>query len=432
MAPTLITRGSGRSTERRWAIAAVVLWVAVGLLTAFYFLDGEEPGSASAAGDSGPGSTLTAAAGSTTTTALLTTTTTEPPSTTTTTKAPVTTTTTVPPLLTVAASGDVLGERGPGYFMDDHGGEAVFAQVRPLLESAHLAFVNVEGPISDKGTRATWKEYTFRGRLELAEGLASAGIDIISLANNHSMDYGAKALLDTFPRLRKAGVQWAGAGADAAAASAPALLITPAGIVALLAYTDIIPGGFTATSESPGVNATTPDRKKILKAVAAAAAWADYVIVSFHWGEEYTGTANADQRKLAHQVVDAGADLVLGHHPHVLQGFELYRDRLIAYSLGDFVWDHNRPVTGETVIVRVTVPRTGPPALEAVPVYLDEVTGVPSPVTGDHAASILNRLAAYSAALGMHLTITDDRAVYQPALTTAAEMGAGAAPPSGR
>ena len=193
-----------------------------------------------------------------------------------------------------------------------------------------------------------------------------------------------------------------------------AMLITPAGIVAVLAFTDIIPGGFTAGKETPGVNATTPDRKKILSAVKAANEKADYVIVSFHWGEEYTGQASRDQRKLAHQVVDAGADLVLGHHPHVLQGLELYRNRLIAYSLGDFVWDHYRPVTGETVILQITVRPAGPPSFVATPIYLDEVTGVPYPVTGDHAASILGRLAQYSSDLGLQLTIEGDRASFEP------------------
>jgi len=162
------------------------------------------------------------------------------------------------------------------------------------------------------------------------------------------------------------------------------------------------------------VNGATPDRKKILSAVKAADEKADFVIVSFHWGEEYTGTANRDQRDLAHQVVDAGADLVLGHHPHVLQGVEVYRDRLIAYSLGDFVWDHYRPITGEAVILRSRIPRAGPSSFEAVPIYLDEVTGVPAPVTGEHAAAILDRLAMYSTDLGLQPTVSGGRAYFGP------------------
>jgi len=425
MVRTVMTSGTTRSTERWWTAAAVVLWIAAIALAVFYFFGNDGAGSATAmqttvtsATTPGNGPTQAAAVSSSTTATAEGPAGTEAPTTTTvpattTTVAP-TTTTTVPPPLTVAASGDVLGERGPGYFMDKNGGAAVFEKVKPLLEPAMLSFVNVEGPISTTGTRASWKEYTFRGRPALADGLASAGIDVISLANNHSMDYGAKALLDTFVRLNDVGVQWAGAGANSAEAAAPAMLITPAGIVAVLAFTDIIPGGFAAGSKSPGVNVTTPDRKKILSAVEAANKKADFVIVSFHWGEEYTGQAARAERKLAHQVVDVGADLVLGHHPHVLQGLELYRNRLIAYSLGDFVWDHYRPVTGETVILQIAMQRAGPPSFVAIPIYLDEVTGVPYPVTGDHAASILGRLAQYSSDLGLQLTIDGDRATFAP------------------
>ena len=325
------------------------------------------------------------------------------------------------PVLTVAASGDVLGDRGVGLFIDKKGAAPLFANVRPIFEQCSIAFLNLEGPISDKGSRASWKEYTFEARTELAEGLAAGGIDVVSLANNHAMDYGSKALLDTFVRLRAAGVHYAGAGADAAAASAPSMLITPAGMVAVLAFTDIIPGGFAAGSDSPGVNTTTPDRKAMIAAVQKAAKKAKYVICSFHWGEEYKGRPNATQRELAHAVIDAGADLVLGHHPHVLQGFEIYKDRLIAYSLGDFVWDHYSQETGETVIVQVSIPGKGAPSFQLTPIYLDEVTGVPSPVTGDHATSILERVAGYSADLGVKLTIKDDHAYYEPQAASASE-----------
>jgi poly-gamma-glutamate synthesis protein (capsule biosynthesis protein) len=180
----------------------------------------------------------------------------------------------------------------------------------------------------------------------------------------------------------------------------------------VLAFTDIIPGGFAAGSDTPGVNATTPNRKKLLADIAAADKRADYVIVSFHWGTEYESRANREQRRLAHQVIDAGADLVIGHHPHVIQGLELYRDRLIAYSLGDFVWDHYSVETGETFVLQVTAPRAGPPSAMMAPVYLDESTGVPEPVTGKHAASILSRLARLSSDLGVELMVSGDRAFF--------------------
>jgi len=346
-------------------------------------------------------------------------TTTAPPTTSLTTSSTTTSSTTTTeaptPALVVAASGDVLADRLVGAFIDSNGGEAVFANVRPLLESAHLAFVNLECPLSDDGSRDPHKEYTFLGRSALVDGLVSAGIDVVSLANNHAVDFGRAALLDTIARLDQAGVNHAGAGADAQAAAAPTLLITPAGVVAFLAYTEIIHPGFPATADRAGVNPAT-NREKLLAAIASANEKADFVVVSFHWGTEYTTQPSREQRRLAHEAVDAGADLILGHHPHVLQGLEIYRERLIAYSLGDFVWDHHSRETGETVVLRVSLTPGEPPTIEATPVYLDDSTGVPAPVSGNAADVILSRLSRLSAGLGLEMARSGDTAVYTPSV----------------
>ena len=198
--------------------------------------------------------------------------------TTTSTQSPTTSTTAQKGYLTVAAGGDVLGDRQVGDFIDKKGGPAVFAGVRPYLEKADVAFANLECPVSTKGTAVKTKKYTFRGRPQLVDGLVSAGIDVMSLANNHSLDYGTAALLDTVSRLDQAGVAHAGAGANAKAAQAPAILDTPAGTVAVLAFTDIIPGGFAAGPKTAGVNPASPDRARVLASIKTAAAKADYVI----------------------------------------------------------------------------------------------------------------------------------------------------------
>lgn len=430
------SRFRGVFTNRFLVISAAVLWlVAVALATAYAWphlgvggLGEPDPAEAvvatgweenrdPSAAEASSGPTLptdadppAGAAASTSTTAVVTT---SLPTTTTTSPPPSTTTTTAPPPpLFIAAGGDVLGDRGVARFIDKNGGEAVFAAVRPFLEPAHLAFVNLESPLSDKGTRATWKEYTFRSRAALIDGLISAGIDMVSLANNHTVDYGHAALLDTIARLDKAGVAHAGAGADRSEAEAPAILISPAGTVAFLAVTAIIPGGFAATDKQPGVFATWPNWDRVLSSISSAAERVDYVVVSIHWGVEYTPHANGDQRRMAHQMVDAGADLILGHHPHVLQGLELYKDRLIAYSLGDFVFDHYSRATGEAFVLQVHVAKEGPPSFVVIPVYADDTTGVPDPVYGKEAAVILDRLAKVSAALGLEVGRDGDRAVF--------------------
>ena len=314
--------------------------------------------------------------------------------------------------LTIAAAGDVIGDRDVGTFIDANGGEAVLAGVARLLRESQVAFVNLESPLSNKGARNAAKDVTFRGRPALVQGLRTAGVDVVSLANNHALDWGSKALLDTVTRLDAAGIAHAGAGGDLAGARAPALLKTTSGTVAVLAYTLILPGGFAAGSDRAGVNPGSGHRERLLADITAAAKRADWVVVSFHWGIEYTGQASREQRELAHDAVDAGADLVIGHHPHVLQGLELYRNKLIAYSLGDFVFDHYSRATGETVVLEIELSSVGPPSVRVTPVYLSDSHGIPKVVAGTEARAILRRLSGFSADLGLQLELTGDRAVF--------------------
>ena len=406
------TSRSRKSVDRILAIAAAVLWVVALALVAVYAVQRSEAGVSAASTTTSQ--SVTAVVSSTLSTVASTPPTTAPPTTALPiTIAPATTTTEttekVPPSLTVAAGGDVQGDRLVGKYIDAHGGDAALAKVKPYLQTADLAFVNLEGPISDKGTKLAWKEYTFRSRTALAAGLASAGVDVVSMANNHAVDCGQTALLDTISRLDKAGIEHAGAGEDISAARSPALLDTPAGTVAVLAFTDKFASGFAAGTDRPGV-APVSDGSKALAAIAAAKKKADYVIVSFHWGTEYTAQAASYQRALAHKAIDAGADLILGHHPHVIQGLEVYHDKLIAYSLGDFVFDHHSRATGEAFVLRVTLRPSGPPVARVIPVYLSDANGIPAPVSGAAADAILDRLTRLSASFGAKLTRSGDQA----------------------
>lgn len=314
--------------------------------------------------------------------------------------------------LTLAAGGDVIGDRQVGVYIDERGGDAPLSGVAPLLQAAHVAFVNLESPLSDKGERNAAKDVTFRGRPSLVGGLASAGVDVVSLANNHALDWGEAALLDTIRRLEAAGVAQAGAGPDLATARQAAILETPAGTVAVLAYSNVLPEGFPAGSDHPGINPMRPDRERVLADVAAAADRNDWVAVSLHWGIEYQGRPEREQRAMAHDAVDAGADIVLGHHPHVLQGLELYRNKIIAYSLGDFVFDHYSRETGEAFVLEATLHPAGPPAFTVTPVYLSDAHGIPRVVTGAEADAILDRLERYSDELGVRLAREGDRSVF--------------------
>jgi poly-gamma-glutamate capsule biosynthesis protein CapA/YwtB (metallophosphatase superfamily) len=313
-------------------------------------------------------------------------------------------------LLTVAAGGDVLGGRMVAPYIDTYGGEALFANIKQFLTPADVTFVNLEGPISDLGSPIWPSGPVFRARPALMQGLLSAGVDVVSVGNNHMLDYGAVALLDCINRLDAAGVKHAGAGANLAAAFAPTIWDTPAGKVALLAYDDINDSLYGATASKPGV-APFPPSSVMLAQISAAAQQSDFLIVSFHWGVESDYTVNAAERNLAHKVIDAGADLILGQHPHVVQGLEIYKNKLISYSLGNFVFDHHRTDWGESFILQVILSKDGPPRGEIIPAYLSSA-GVPSPVTGGAAGVTLNRLTSLSAALGLTITRWGDQAFF--------------------
>lgn len=274
--------GAGTSTgrrvvNRRLAIAAVVLWAGALALVGVYATQRSHAGaSAQTASTSISAATLSTLSNGSTATGSPTTLppTTEPPTTAPPTTSAMSTTEKLAQSLTVAAGGDVQGDRNVGKYIDTHGGAAALAKVKPYLQTADIAFVNLEGPVSDKGTKLAWKEYTFRSRLALASGLAAAGVDVVSMANNHAVDCGPAALLDTIARLDKAGIQHAGAGKDISAARTPAMLDTPAGKVAVLAFTDKFASGFPAGTNHPGV-ATISDGSAVLAAIAAAKKKAD-------------------------------------------------------------------------------------------------------------------------------------------------------------
>jgi poly-gamma-glutamate capsule biosynthesis protein CapA/YwtB (metallophosphatase superfamily) len=314
-----------------------------------------------------------------------------------------------------------MGDRRVGTFLDEKGGAAALEGVKPYFEGAHLAFLNIEGAISDAGLKNTVKEYTFRSRPTLLDGLTSAGIDVVSLANNHILDYRLKALTDCISRLDAAGIKHAGAGADLAAASTPAIIETPAGKVALIAASEIT-ASFAATSKRAGtyyIPETAAANKALIAKVTETATQADFVVVSLHWGVEYKTAANSDQIGLAHALIDAGADLILGHHPHVVQGLEIYKDRLIVYSMGDFVFDHYSRITGEAFVLQVSIPRDGTaPWGTITPVYLTDAHGIPEVVTGGPAKTILDRLTKLSAKRDLELTRSGDVATFGVAPTT--------------
>jgi hypothetical protein len=242
------------------------------------------------------------------------------------------------PLTTLLFVGDIMLSRGIAWKVGLEDGDYTypFEKVADLVRSADFAFGNLEGPVSARGSDQG-SVYSFRAAPAALSGLSAAGFDALSLANNHIWDWGSAALEDTVDTLRTAGITPVGAGHDASGANEPALFEVNGVRVGILAFTTLLPQGLEAGDGTPGVSAT--QRAAILSSVRAARQNVDILVVSMHWGEEYWESETEQQRELGHALVDAGADFVIGHHPHVPEPIERYRTGWIAYSLGNFVFD---------------------------------------------------------------------------------------------
>lgn len=285
--------------------------------------------------------------------------------------------------------------------MEEKGAGYPFQLVAPLIDG-DIGFANLEGALTQRG-EAWPKGYNFRTPPDFASGLADAGFSVVTVANNHTMDYGPVGLVDTIEALDTAGVRHAGAGVNALAAQIPAIVNVGGLRVAFLGYaaTPDESGGFSlaawaAGETSPGIALGTSDR--IAADVTAARRVADFVIVAVHAGDEYVNAPNDKQRELAQAALAAGADAYIGAHAHVVQPVELRGRQLIAWGLGNFVFDldpvdlANIPAPRLSLILDITLTKgAGVTAFRAIPVTLDDAEDRPRPATPDEAA-VLQRL----------------------------------------
>lgn len=229
--------------------------------------------------------------------------------------------------------------------------DCIDPQLIQEMRRADLACVNVEFCLSDGGTPMEGKKYTFRAKPERAEILKELGVDLANLANNHIYDYGTDAFLDTLSILDENGIAHVGAGADAEEAEEPFYTEMDGRTVAVVSATRAEKYILTpeAGEGTPGVFRCY-DMTEVLQKVREAKEQADIVIAYIHWGTEYSETLEDAQTEGAKALVDAGADVVLGAHPHCLQGIEFYGGKPILYSLGNY-WFNEK--TLDTVLVKL-------------------------------------------------------------------------------
>lgn len=234
--------------------------------------------------------------------------------------------------------GDIMLNRGVEYMVKEYGDgdyRFSFLKIADYLKDADILFGNLESIISDKGEKAG-SIYSFRAEPEAIDGLKYAGFDVLSLANNHIFDYGRSAMEDCVFRLREAGIDYVGAGFSEKQAQTGVIKEIKGTKIAFLAYTNLGSENWRAGPDFSGIAWLD---QRIEADVKKAKAASDLVVVSFHWGEEYQKEPNSEQKHFAYLAIDSGADLVVGHHPHVIQPIEKYKQGWIAYSLGNFIFD---------------------------------------------------------------------------------------------
>lgn len=246
--------------------------------------------------------------------------------------------------MTLVAVGDILMHQDVKTAARHQGGfERLWEDVTPLFREADLVFGNLETPIAPL-IGQPGKPYLFNAPEDLPDALRRSGFSVLATANNHAYDQGTHGLQETLTRLEVSHLMAVGSGRDRASAEAPRILTCQGIRIAFLAWTDLFNLQLNREREGPWVNGL--EEARAVASVQAARAQADAVVVSVHWGVEDRHDPTKRQRELATRLLEAGADLILGHHPHVLQPLETRevqgRPVAVAYSLGNFISNQNR------------------------------------------------------------------------------------------
>jgi poly-gamma-glutamate capsule biosynthesis protein CapA/YwtB (metallophosphatase superfamily) len=241
------------------------------------------------------------------------------------------------PVIRVTFAGDLMLDWSVKTTTRKYGSGYPFKQVKAEVSNSDLAVANLETAVTNRNAMFP-KTYNFKADPAATAGVKNAGFDLVSLANNHSMDYKREGLLDTLAELKKHNLSYIGAGKNSVEAYRAKRYTIKGKKVSFIAFSKVIPDtSWIAQSKRAGV-ASGYNLNTILQSIKRESAFSDYVFVYLHWGIEMNKRPDAYQRTWAKRMIDAGADGVVGSHSHVLQGFEYYKGKPIAYSLGNFLF----------------------------------------------------------------------------------------------
>lgn len=309
--------------------------------------------------------------------------------------------------ISIVAVGDVMLSSWVVQTLSELGALYPFIHTVPYLKNGDIAIANLEAPftLADAPFK---KKYSFKVPPKHAIGIKDAGLDVVTLANNHIMDFGEAGLISTIRTLDRVGVKHCGAGTNLEEAHQPAVVTVDGKKIAFFGYSMTFPTEFYAKEDSSGT--AYPEPELMPSYLAAWEELVDYTVVSFHWSAEKLENPKDYQIYFAHLAVDSGADLVLGHHPHVLQGLEIYKNRLIAYSLGNFAFGSYSPHSLDSIILKVYLSDEGLFYAHCIPINVDnrEVEFQPQVVSGERKANIISKLQEISLPLNDGKNIIGD------------------------
>ncbi|SCL21102.1 poly-gamma-glutamate synthesis protein (capsule biosynthesis protein) [Micromonospora pallida] len=296
-----------------------------------------------------------------------------------------------PAEITLAFAGDVhFADRTADLLRDP---ATAFGPISSILSAADLAMVNLETAVTTRGTPEP-KEFHFRAPASTYDAVKAAGVDVVTIANNHALDYGRTGLADTVDAARAAGMPAVGAGADAAAAYAPWITEIRGTRIAVLGFNQVseLWSEWRATDSRAGI-AMTRDLPRAVAAVRAARSQASVVVVYVHWGTEGEACPPAEAREFAGEMARAGATLVVGTHAHLLLGDGWLGHTFVQYGLGNFLWWRDDAYSNDTGVLRVTLDDSAISKTELVPATISRRTGRPELADGENAARIRKEYA---------------------------------------
>ncbi|GII22141.1 hypothetical protein Pme01_17380 [Planosporangium mesophilum] len=276
-----------------------------------------------------------------------------------------------------------------------------FGPIASVLQSADVAMVNLETAVTERGTPEP-KQFHFRAPASAFDAVKAAGVDVVTIANNHSLDYGQVGLTDTLDNARKAAVPAIGAGRNAAEAYAPWVTTVRGTRVGFVAVSQVheLESTWAARDNRAGV-AMAADGARAAAAVRAARSMADVVVVYAHWGQEGNDCPSAEMKTFASRMAAAGADVVLGTHAHLLLGDGWIDKTYVAYGLGNFLWWRDDAFSNDTGVLRVTLRDRKVARSELVPALISRGTGQPLPASGDEADRIAKEFAGLRSCTGL-------------------------------